>query len=397
MHAQVTNPANGWNDLAYAARPSPSPPTRPDQGQLHPRRRRCARPSSATSSPCPIAHGQRLQRLHRHLPRVPARRPLPQGAHRLGPALQRLHGHAARHAGPACSRTRPSRCQPTRPQEALLEPKVVADIALRGPARDARSAPPGARPIAAYEAALPDDGGQRRGGHAARRRRALRRRVLHLERRLELHRQPAGAGAAQVDGAGWTEYADDSGEVPVTLEFPQGAGRAQLRDGRASSGSGPPTSRRSRRASTLGDRPRATPPGTYRFVVDGQAPRGRRGVPYTVTSREFEVTPWSGITVEDLRVEPDGRASFDVGPRNTYEVKGGGGPTWPPRSGRSTIPTATPTRVAAAALHQTTRRGSCAIPPRPATRHKVEWYCLTCSASAVGRRRRRRARWSSRS
>src|SRR3712207_7858673 len=33
--------------------------------------------------------------IYRHLPRVPARRPLPQGAERVGPALERLHGHAA--------------------------------------------------------------------------------------------------------------------------------------------------------------------------------------------------------------------------------------------------------------------------------------------------------------
>ena len=56
-----------------------------DQGQLHARRtaaRRRLWPDRAD------LHGERLQRLYRQLPRVPARRPLPQGADRLGAALQ---------------------------------------------------------------------------------------------------------------------------------------------------------------------------------------------------------------------------------------------------------------------------------------------------------------------
>ncbi len=49
-------------------------------------------------------------------------------------------------------------------------------------------------------------------------------------------------------------------------------------------------------------------------------------MPYTVTSREFRVRPWTGITVEDLRREADGRVSFRVGPRHSHEAKGDGGP-----------------------------------------------------------------------
>ncbi|HXG27869.1 MAG TPA: Ig-like domain-containing protein [Nevskiales bacterium] len=64
----------------------------------------------------------------------------------------------------------------------------------------------------------------------------------------------------------------------------------------------------------LGNRPGITPAGTYRFVVDGRH-RGLQGLaPYHLESAPFQVVPWNGITVEDLRVEGDGRVSFAVGP-----------------------------------------------------------------------------------
>ena len=77
----------------------------------------------------------------------------------------------------------------------------------------------------------------------------------------------------------------------------------------------------------LGDRPQATPPGTYRFVVDGKRRQGRAVRSYHLESREFQVRPWTGITVDDLR-SSNGVVSFRVGPRHTYDVPrvGGGAP-----------------------------------------------------------------------
>jgi hypothetical protein len=49
----------------------------------------------------------------------------------------------------------------------------------------------------------------------------------------------------------------------------------------------------------------ATPPGRYRFVVDGQHRSGRAAQPYTVTSGEFGVEVWQGLTATDLRVDGD--------------------------------------------------------------------------------------------
>src|SRR5436853_7216493 len=62
-----------------------------------------------------------------------------------------------------------------------------------------------------------------------------------------------------------------------------------------------------------------TPAGTYRFVVNGSHRHGlpASAQPYSVTSSTFQVKPWDGITVPDIRVEPDGTVSFGVGPVNT--------------------------------------------------------------------------------
>ncbi len=76
-----------------------------------------------------------------------------------------------------------------------------------------------------------------------------------------------------------------------------------------------------------------TPSDTYRFVVDGchrtvtgsptatlpdpacdsWDPQGR-AKPYHLASEPFDVSPWDGITVEDMKVESDNTVSFRTGP-----------------------------------------------------------------------------------
>src|SRR5205807_4289402 len=63
-----------------------------------------------------------------------------------------------------------------------------------------------------------------------------------------------------------------------------------------------------------------TPAGAYRFVVDGRRRHGGTAVDYHLASQEFVVKPWSGITADAAQLEPDGRVSFAVGPRHTYDV-----------------------------------------------------------------------------
>jgi hypothetical protein len=64
-----------------------------------------------------------------------------------------------------------------------------------------------------------------------------------------------------------------------------------------------------------------TPAGTYRFRISGQQRLGRPTAlrPYALVSDPFTVSPWNGITIDDLRSEPGGSVSFLVGPRNVKE------------------------------------------------------------------------------
>ncbi|MEA2682758.1 MAG: hypothetical protein QOK05_1086 [Chloroflexota bacterium] len=66
---------------------------------------------------------------------------------------------------------------------------------------------------------------------------------------------------------------------------------------------------------------RQTPAGTYRFVVDGSHRAGTpaQTLPYHVVSGTFQVKPWNGITVPDIRTEADGTVSFSVGPVATRQ------------------------------------------------------------------------------
>jgi hypothetical protein len=59
---------------------------------------------------------------------------------------------------------------------------------------------------------------------------------------------------------------------------------------------------------------RRTSPGTYRFVVDGEwRPKLGATELYRLHGAPFEVVPWEGIKVNDLRRESDG-ISFALGP-----------------------------------------------------------------------------------
>jgi hypothetical protein len=162
----------------------------------------------------------------------------------------------------------------------------------------------------------------------------------------------------KVGDGGWQLFADQSGEVPVTLKFPELAGAAAYLTGQRwewtahfeafvsdiDTGSG-----------------RATPAGTYRFVVDGDYRDEGGREEYSVVSQPFDVKPWDGIAVEDLRMEADRTVSFRVGPRT--EV----GPIDYPNS--YDVP-----RKAAFIREQRV-----AMRDRPPNQDRVTYFCFTCS------------------
>ena len=97
-------------------------------------------------------------------------------------------------------------------------------------------------------------------------------------------------------GGGWEQWADQSGELPVTVEFPSGpetvpgyaAGQQEWRWTAHFEAFVAPFD--------VGRPELATPAGTYKFVVSGERREGHAVVPYEIESETFEVAPWDGIS-----------------------------------------------------------------------------------------------------
>lgn len=110
----------------------------------------------------------------------------------------------------------------------------------------------------------------------------------------------------------WATYADQSGEVQLVLQQPGSAVTGAL-DYRTGAQSWTWTAS----FEAFDSYPRAdvpggqVPDGDYRFVVDGFAHQGGKPTAYHLMSRTFTVSPWTGLQVNDLRVDPSGSVSFD--------------------------------------------------------------------------------------
>jgi hypothetical protein len=119
---------------------------------------------------------------------------------------------------------------------------------------------------------------------------------------------------------------------------------------------------------------RATPAGAYRFLVHGHIRQGAKALPYEIASREFEVRPWSGIAVDDLRLESDRRVSFRVGPRHKLTWTQGGPPVT-----AEIGPIDYPDSYASPARFIKNERTAIRDPAAPTDPDKLEWYCFACS------------------
>ena len=110
-------------------------------------------------------------------------------------------------------------------------------------------------------------------------------------------------------GGEWQPYADMTGEVQTQVGFPAGV------QGVADSYSGSQEwlwTAAFEAYSGFPARLGSTPAGTYRFVVDGVSRTTGADKPYTVTSQEFAVTPWTGVQVTNGVVDAAGDVSFSV-------------------------------------------------------------------------------------
>jgi hypothetical protein len=168
----------------------------------------------------------------------------------------------------------------------------------------------------------------------------------------------------------WVEYNDQSGEIPVTLRYPQpeempahesGSYRWQWTAHFEAFDSD---------VSDLGNRPAQTPAGTYRFVVNGLSRHGKKAKSYRVVSDSFDVEPWDGITVEDAKLDGSDRLGFGVGPTTTVSTDDG-----PYTFGPIDYPDTYDSPTAFIAHNRTFVRD----PASPHDPSKFEWYCLECS------------------
>ncbi|HEV3228192.1 MAG TPA: hypothetical protein VGY97_01860, partial [Solirubrobacteraceae bacterium] len=187
-------------------------------------------------------------------------------------------------------------------------------------------------------------------------------------------------------GGRWTDYADQSGEIPVTLKFPV----SQTQGGSPSDAASYVTGRYDWLWTAdfeayvswfaPSDRPQATPPGIYRFRVQGLRRQGTPPGPvrYEVTSRPFKVLPWSGVTVEQLHTVGS-TVSFKVGPAHvlTGTDAGGNNPIT-----ASIGPIDYPDTYPGDAYHSANKPRFIQLArtyARDSATGATEWFCFTCT------------------
>jgi uncharacterized protein YndB with AHSA1/START domain len=121
---------------------------------------------------------------------------------------------------------------------------------------------------------------------------------------------------------GWVGFADQSGEVQTSLKYP-GNDPSALVTYRAGGQAWKWTAtfeamvNRFGLVDPAGNAYRATPAGSYRFVVHGARRSGNRNAAYKVISDTFKVEPWHGITVNDAKVDDGNHVTFSAGPSHT--------------------------------------------------------------------------------
>jgi hypothetical protein len=127
-------------------------------------------------------------------------------------------------------------------------------------------------------------------------------------------------------GGRWVTFADQTGEVPVTLKYPSSdpSGLLVYRVGGQAwkwTASFEAFVSRLELVDPQGRAYTATPPGSYRFIVRGTWRKGNADTRYTRISNPFQVRPWSGITVEGAGVDAARRVTFRAGPSRQIAEK----------------------------------------------------------------------------
>ena len=312
MKAQVNNHANGWNDLSNLpwAESEPTDPTKIKGNYTHAELppgvgyRLTVPISMANDYNGYIASYREYQRGDHYRKALTG-----WGPHSSDYMATRLVGMGGELNG-----------GPTLPHE-LGQEKVTADVALNDQRAD-KLGEIGETSVTAYEAALPDDGGTAAAVQEPR----------DIERFAATFFKWVGGSnftdnphvkVQRLEGGEWRDYAGQSGEIPVTLEFPQGEDvPSYLQGGQEWRW----TAHFEAFASNFDtiEGVRATPAGTYRFVVDGLRREGRRAVPYHLESQDVRRARVGRHHRRGHRCRRGRARRVHVGPRRTLTVSSGG-------------------------------------------------------------------------
>ena len=391
MRAQVRNDANGWNDPSYLpyAESEPVDTTKIKGNYTH--QELPASQSYRLTVPIGmvndyngyIATYREYQRGDHYRKALTAWGP--HSSDYMATRLVQMGGHL--NGGPDL---------PSEPGEQ----KVPADLALNDQKARTLGTTGGAL-IRSYEAALPDDGGKT---EATKQPRNITRfqattfawnggsnftdnpdvRVQRFVASKKKRRSAKKSGRARRAASGrWVPFADQSGEIPVTLKFPQGQEVASyLSGGQKWIWTAHFEAFASHFDTSVSQR--ATPGGIYRFAVRGKRRRGGKIRDYTLYSKKFTVTRWRGIEVQDIRVSKSGTVSYRVGPRHNFEVekaevREGDKTRELPAMKVEVGPVDYPDTYKSSVRFIDFERSAVRDPEDPANPAKVEWYCFTCT------------------
>ncbi len=235
--------------------------------------------------------------------------------------------------------------------------------------------------VAAYTASLPDDGGKPGT--------AIEQPQAPGITRFETAYFAWDGGNNYVDNpvvkverlradGNWGPYADQSGEIPVIVKYPNvSSGPVYASGGQEWKWTAgfEATVTRYPDVEAGADGEQATTPGTFHFVVTGKTQKGHAQVPYSVTSRSFDIGAWSALTAEH-GTATDAGVSFPVGPFTDRAIPGGGTATIGPINYHdSSYDSKTKTH----GFKYVNESWQALQDPLAGGVSNLEWYCLTCS------------------
>lgn len=344
MRAQINNPANGWDDpsckrlgCGYQAESEPTDPKQIFGNFTHDDTRANAKYGYKLTVTIAMANDYNgyIASYREFMDHDHYRKALTG----WGPHSSDYYATRLSQMGRALNGDRPAQTdvdQQTEPSKASPQwaPFVAKEVADQK-TEDAKVAAVGnaaAAGVQAYALTLPDDGGSDQALVQPKDIERFDAATFTWDGGNNYTDNPQVTVERQNADGSWSEFADQSGEVPVTLQYPESSDGtfdpAAIAKGVIGYHAQPQEWKwtatfeafvsRFPLVDPQGNTYTATPAGTYRFVVHGLWRKGNADTAYTRISDPFQVKPWSGITVTNAGTDSSGHVAFDAGP--THQI-----------------------------------------------------------------------------